>query len=79
MLDYKLEEILKEALKDYRGSAEVIVTITPGGSVYIEKYSSSELVLKNEELEDEVENQKAEIEDLSHRIEELEEELEGVE
>lgn len=74
-----LEELIKEALKDYRGNNEVIVTTTSGGSVYVEDYDSSELVSKNEELENEVENQKAEIEDLSHRIEELEEELEEYE
>ncbi len=70
----ELEEIIKEALKDYRGNNEVILTTTSGGSVYVENYDSSELVLKNEELEDEVEKLKAEIDDLSHRIIELEEE-----
>ncbi len=70
----ELEEIIKEALKDYRGNNEVILTTTSGGSVYVENYDSSELVLKNEELEDEVEKLKAEIDDLCHRIIELEEE-----
>lgn len=73
----ELEVRIKEALKDYRGNNEVIVTTTSGGSIYVEDYNSSKLVLKNEELEDEVEQLKSENEDLSHRIEELEEELEG--
>lgn len=70
----ELEELIKEALKDYRGNNEVIVTTTSGGSIYIEDYNSSEFVSKNEELEAEVEELKAEIDDLSHRITELEEE-----
>ncbi len=74
-----LEELIKEALKDYRGNNEVIVTTTSGGSVYVEDYDSSELVSRNGELEDEVEQLRAEIDDLNQRIEELEEELEKYE
>ncbi len=70
----ELEELIKEALKDYRGKNEVIVTTTSGGSICIENYDSLELVLKNEELEDEVEQLKVEIDELNQRIEELEEE-----
>lgn len=72
-----LNEIIMDSLKDYRGNNEVIVTTTSGGSVYIEDYDSSELVLNNKELRAEVENQKTEIVDLHLRIEELKEELEG--
>ena len=75
MLDYKLEEILKEALKDYRGNNEVIVTTTSGGSIYIEDYDSSELVSNNKELEDKVELLKVEIDELNQRIEDLEEQI----
>ncbi len=71
-----LNEIIFEALKDYRGNNEVILTTTSGGSIYIEDYNSSELVSKNEELEEEVESLKVEIDELNQRIEELEEELE---
>lgn len=71
-----VNEIIFEALKDYRGNNEVIVTTTSGGSIYIEDYNSSELVSKNEELEEEVDSLKVEIDELNQRIEELEEELE---
>ena len=64
-----VNEIIFEALKDYRGNNEVIVTTTSGGSIYIEDYNSSE-------LEEEVESLKVEIDELNQRIEELEEELE---
>lgn len=70
-----LEELIKEALQNYRGNNEVIVTTTSGGSVYVEDYDTSELVLRNGELEDEVEQLRAEIYELNQRIEELEEEL----
>ena len=59
-----LKEIIMDALKDYRGNNEVIVTLTSGGSIYIEDYDSSELVSNNKELKAEVENQKTEIVDL---------------
>lgn len=74
-----LEELIKEALQNYRGNNEVIVTTTSGGSVYVEDYDTSELVSRNGELEDEVEQLRAEIDDLNQRIEELEEELEKYE
>ena len=70
-----LNEIIFEALKDYRGNNEVIITTTSGGSIYMEDYNSSELVSKNEELEDEVESLKVEIDELNQRIEDLEEQI----
>lgn len=70
-----LNEIIFEALKDYRGNNEVIVTTTSGGSIYIEDYDSSELVSNNKELEDKVKLLKVEIDELNQRIEDLEEQI----
>ena len=70
-----LKEIIMDALKDYRGNNEVIVTTTSGGSIYIEDYDSSELVSNNKELEDKVELLKVEIDELNQRIEDLEEQI----
>ena len=70
-----LNEIIFEALKDYRGNNEVILTTTSGGSIYIEDYDSSELVSNNKELEDKVELLKVEIDELNQRIEDLEEQI----
>lgn len=46
MIDYKLEEILRKALKDYTHFAEVVVRTNPSGTIEIEELSNN---LNNED------------------------------
>lgn len=41
MLDYKLEEILRKALKDYNHFAEVVIRTNPSGTIEIEELSNT--------------------------------------
>ena len=72
----ELEQIIKEALKDYRGNNKVIVSTSTGGTIEVEDFDANSLIAENEELEDQVTKLQEEIEELEHELERLKEENE---
>lgn len=72
----ELEQIIKEALKDYRGNNKVIVSTSTGGTIEVEDFDANSLIADNEELEDQVTKLQEEIEELEHELERLKEENE---
>lgn len=70
----ELEQIIKEALKDYRGNNRVIVSTSTGGTIEVEDFDDNSLIAENEELEDRVTELQGEIEELEEKLERLEEE-----
>ncbi len=75
MLDYELEQLIKDALKDYRGNNKIVVITSLGGSIDIVDYDEDPLVSEKEELEDKILKLEQENKSLVERINELEEEL----
>lgn len=73
MLDYELEQLIKEALKNYRGNYKVVVSISSGGTVEIEDYDADPLIMGNDELNDKILELEQDIQSLEDRIRELEE------
>lgn len=78
MPDYKLEELIREALKDYRGNEKVVVITTTGGTVDIEDLEEEKLISENDELREQISELEDEVIALEEKISELEDEIEGL-